>query len=135
MKISWLLWLHYKSCLSHQTKSVSSLAFQWCLHNKSNITWPLGDTKFLFWCWKINVSWASDIWRENFVSLCWDKKKSKRYPWKPCKKHHLRHHTEAVCKILKTSYIVYFRKYPYLTLKGTNVVDNIFVNFLLYGIW
>ena len=24
----------------------------WCLHNKDTITWTLGDTKFLFSCWK-----------------------------------------------------------------------------------
>ena len=100
----------------HTNKNVSGFAFQWCLHSKSNITWPLRDMKFLFWCWKINVSWGSDIWRENFVSLCWDKRKSKRFRGNLVKSHHLRHHTEAVCKILKTSYIVYFQKIsiPYL---------------------
>ena len=116
----------------HTKQNVSGLAFQWCLHNKSNITWPLGDTKFLFWCWKINVSWVSDIWRENFVSLCWDKRKSKRYLWKPCKKPYTPKQSVKYWRhlILCTS-----RTYPYLTLKGTNVVDNIFGNFLLYGIW
>ena len=31
----------------------NGLVFHWCLYNKENITWPLGDTKFLFSCWKI----------------------------------------------------------------------------------
>ena len=30
----------------------NGLIFHWCLYNKKNITWPLGDTKFLFECWK-----------------------------------------------------------------------------------
>ena len=30
----------------------NGLVFHWCLYNKWNITWPLGDTKFLFSCWK-----------------------------------------------------------------------------------
>ena len=30
----------------------NGLVFHWCLYNKRNITWPLGDTKFLFSCWK-----------------------------------------------------------------------------------
>ena len=30
----------------------NGLVFHWCLYNKQNITWPLGDTKFLFSCWK-----------------------------------------------------------------------------------
>ena len=33
----------------------NGLVFHWCLYNKKNITWPLGDTKFLFSCWK-NIS-------------------------------------------------------------------------------
>ena len=33
----------------------NGLAFHWCLCNKLNITWSLGDTKFLFSCWK-NIS-------------------------------------------------------------------------------
>ena len=33
----------------------NGLVFHWCLYNKKNITWPLGDTKFLFLCWK-NIS-------------------------------------------------------------------------------
>ena len=53
----------------------NGLVFHWCLYNKINITWPLGDTKFLFSCWK-NVSlvrWAHS-WnifqhsKRNFVS-------------------------------------------------------------------
>ena len=28
----------------------NGLVFHWCLYNKENITWPLGDTKFLFSC-------------------------------------------------------------------------------------
>ena len=30
----------------------NGLVFHWCLYNKLNITWPLGDAKFLFSCWK-----------------------------------------------------------------------------------
>ena len=30
----------------------NGLVFHWCLYGKYNITWPLGDTKFLFLCWK-----------------------------------------------------------------------------------
>ena len=33
----------------------NGFVFHWCLYNKENITWPLGDTKFLFSCWK-NIS-------------------------------------------------------------------------------
>ena len=28
----------------------NGFVFHWCLYNKENITWPLGDTKFLFSC-------------------------------------------------------------------------------------
>ena len=42
VKRSPLLWLHNKSCFCND------LVFHWCLYNKQNITWPLGDTKFLF---------------------------------------------------------------------------------------
>ena len=37
----------------------NSLVFHWSLKNKQNITWPLGDTKFLFSCWKIFHSFAN----------------------------------------------------------------------------
>ena len=57
VKISPLLyWLHNKSRPSHQKLlKWNGLIFHWCLYNKQNITWPLGDTKFLFLCWK-NIS-------------------------------------------------------------------------------
>ena len=57
VKISPLLyWLHNKSPPSHQKLlKWNGLIFHWCLYNKQNITWPLGDTKFLFLCWK-NIS-------------------------------------------------------------------------------
>ena len=57
VKISSLLyWLHNKSRPSHQKLlKWNGLIFHWCLYNKQNITWPLGDTKFLFLCWK-NIS-------------------------------------------------------------------------------
>jgi len=42
----------------------NGLVFHWCLYNKKNITWPLGDTKFLFSCWK-NIFEHS---KRNFVS-------------------------------------------------------------------
>ena len=54
VKISPLLWLHNRSRLSHQKLSRwNGLVVHWCLYNKQNITWPLGDTKFFFSCWKI----------------------------------------------------------------------------------
>ena len=31
----------------------NGLVFHWCLYNKQNITWSLGDTKFLFLLWNI----------------------------------------------------------------------------------
>ena len=52
VKRSSLLWLHNKS------RFCNDLVFHWCLYNKQNITWPLGDTKFLFSCWKIFHSFA-----------------------------------------------------------------------------
>ena len=30
----------------------NGLVFHWCLYNKWNTTWSLGDTKFSFLCWK-----------------------------------------------------------------------------------
>ena len=33
----------------------NGLVVHWCLYNKKNITWLLGETKFLFECWK-NIS-------------------------------------------------------------------------------
>ena len=36
----------------------NGLVVHWCLYNKKkNITWPFGDTKFLFSCWK-NISFV-----------------------------------------------------------------------------
>ena len=53
--------------------------FHWCLYynyNKQNITWTLGDTKFLFSCWKnISLIPCTHSWnifqhsRRNLVSL------------------------------------------------------------------
>ena len=55
----------------------NGVVFHWCLYNKYNITWPLGDTKFLFSCWK-NISRVrcAHPWnifqhsKGNFVSPC-----------------------------------------------------------------
>ena len=54
----------------------NGLVFHWCLHNKQNITWPLGDTKFLFSCWKnISLVRSTHLWnifqhlKRNFVPL------------------------------------------------------------------
>ena len=56
MKISPLLWLHNKSRLTpKKLLKWNGLVFHWCLYNKKNITWLLGDTKFLYSCWK-NIS-------------------------------------------------------------------------------
>ena len=46
----------------------NGLAFHWCLYNKENITWPLGDKKFLFSCWKIFHEWAHS--KRNLVYPC-----------------------------------------------------------------
>ena len=54
----------------------NGLVFHWCLYNKQNITWPLGDTKFLFSYWKnislICCAYSWNIfqhWKRNFISL------------------------------------------------------------------
>ena len=57
------------------------------------------------------------IFEEKILYLCAEiKGKARDICGNLVKSHHLRHHTEAVCKILKTSYIVYFQKIsiPYL---------------------
>ena len=57
------------------------------------------------------------IFEEKILYLCAEiKGKARDICGNLVKRHHLRHHTEAVCKILKTSYIVYFQKMsiPYL---------------------
>ena len=56
----WKYHLCYGYIINHafHTKKLlkwNGLVFHWCLYNKKNITWPLGDTKFLFSCWK-NIS-------------------------------------------------------------------------------
>ena len=56
MKRSLLLWLHNKLCLSQW--NWNALVYHECLYNTQNITWPLGDTEFLFSCWKIFHSFA-----------------------------------------------------------------------------
>ena len=48
VKTSPLLWLHNKSRLLQWNWNV--LVCHGCLYNKQNITWSLGDTKFLFSC-------------------------------------------------------------------------------------
>ena len=49
------------------------------------------------------------IFEEKILYLCAEiKGKSRDIRGNLVKRHHLWHHTEAVCKILKTSYIVYF---------------------------
>ena len=57
------------------------------------------------------------IFEEKILYLCAEiKGKARDIRGNLVESHHLRHHTEAVCKILKTSYIVYFQKIsiPYL---------------------
>ena len=62
-----------------QQKTVSvkwlSLVLHWCLNNKYNTTWPLGDMEFLFSCWKnislLNCAHSWNIFqhsKRNFVS-------------------------------------------------------------------
>ena len=53
----------------------NGLVVHWCLYNKKNITWLLGDTKFLFSCWKnISLVRCAHQWnifqhsKRNFVS-------------------------------------------------------------------
>ena len=66
------------SCTFHTKKLLkwNGLVVHWCLYNKENITWPLGDTKFLFSCWKnislVHCAHWRNIFRHskrNFVSL------------------------------------------------------------------
>ena len=41
----------------------NGLVLHWCLYNNWNITWPLGDTKFLFSCWKnISLIHCAHLW-------------------------------------------------------------------------
>ena len=52
-----LLWLHNKSrrCFTLGLQKIpkwNGLVFHWCWYKKQNITWPLGNTKFLLSCWK-----------------------------------------------------------------------------------
>ena len=54
----------------------NGLVFHWCLYNKYNVTRLLGDTKFLFLCWKnISLFRCTHLWnifqrsKRNFVSL------------------------------------------------------------------
>ena len=60
-----LLWWHNKSCRcsrlaiqKYLSEIQCSLVFYWWLCNKQNTTWPLGDTEFLFSCWKIFHEWV-----------------------------------------------------------------------------
>ena len=53
----------------------NGLVFHWCLYNEKNITWLLGDKKFLFLCWKnISLVCCAHSWnifqhsKKNFVS-------------------------------------------------------------------
>ena len=50
----------------------NGLVFHWCLYNKWNITWPLGDTKFLFSCWK-NISFVCCTHSRNIFSTLEEK--------------------------------------------------------------
>ena len=50
-----LLWLRYIIYCAF----CNDLVFHCCLYNKQNITWPLGDTKFLFECLKIPADYTS----------------------------------------------------------------------------
>ena len=50
----------------------NGLVFHWCLYNKKNITWPLGDTKVLFPCWK-NISRVSAANEWNIFSTLEEK--------------------------------------------------------------
>ena len=69
VKISPLLyWLHNKSRPSHQKLlKWNGLIFHWCLYNKQNITWPLGDTKINFSSCVEKIFHHS---KRNFISLC-----------------------------------------------------------------
>ena len=67
------------NCAFHTKKPLkwNGLVFHWCSYNKKNITWPLGDTKFLFSCWwNISLIRCTHSWnifqhsKRNFVSLC-----------------------------------------------------------------
>ena len=59
------------------------------------------------------------IFEEKILYLCAEiKGKATDIRGNLVKSHHLRHHTEAVCKILKTSYIVYFQKISLPHLEG-----------------
>ena len=66
MKRSLLLWLHNKLCLSQW--NWNALVYHECLYNTQNITWPLGDTEFLFSCWKI-FHWFGVLTHEIFSAL------------------------------------------------------------------
>ena len=76
VKISALLRLHNKSCLSHQKTIKSEMVWYFIgVYIIYNITWLLRDTKFLFSCWR-NISRvsAANKWnifqhsKRNFVS-------------------------------------------------------------------
>ena len=56
----------------------NGLVVHWCLYKKDNITWLLGDTKFLFSCWRnISLIRCTHLWnifiqpsKRNFISPC-----------------------------------------------------------------
>ena len=55
----------------------NGLVVHWCLYKKDNITWLLGDTKFLFLCWRnISLIRSTHLWnilqpsKRNFISPC-----------------------------------------------------------------
>ena len=59
------------------------------------------------------------IFEEKILYLCAEiKGRARDICGNLVKSHHLRHHTEAVCKILKTSYIVYFQKISIPQVEG-----------------
>ena len=118
VKISRLLWLHYKSCLSHQTK----MLVVWHFSGVYIINQTLHD------CLEIrNFSSCVEkfmfhelvIFEEKILYLCAEiKGKARDIRGNLVKSHHLKHHTEAVCKILKTSYVVYFQNISIPHLEG-----------------
>ena len=69
-------YITYRTFHTKKLLKWNGLVFYWCLYNKQKITWPLGDKKFLFLCWK-NISRvsAANKWnifqhsKKNFVSL------------------------------------------------------------------
>ena len=51
--ISSHMWKYHRAFHRIKLFHWNGLVFHWCLYNKSNIIWPLGDMKFLFSCSEI----------------------------------------------------------------------------------